>query len=149
MLKDIKVLEFEGLAPTLFCGMYFADQGAQVILVGRKEPAPFSILINQNLMNRGKIWITLSPKVPKEKRTIEELIANSDIIIDPFRPGVLEKLNLGPEFIFKINKKAILLRVSGYGQSGPMSLKPGHDLNYISTSGIVPMINSNNRSKVS
>lgn len=149
MLKDIKVLEFEGLAPTLFCGMYFADQGAQVILVGRKEPAPFSILINQNLMNRGKIWITLSPKVPKEKRTIEELIANSDIIIDPFRPGVLEKLNLGPEFIFKINKKAILLRVSGYGQSGPMSLKPGHDLNYISASGIVPMINSNNRSKVS
>lgn len=149
MLKDIKVLEFEGLAPTLFCGMYFADQGAQVILVGRKEPAPLSILINQNLMNRGKIWITLSPKVPKEKRTIEELIANSDIIIDPFRPGVLEKLNLGPEFIFKINKKAILLRVSGYGQSGPMSLKPGHDLNYISTSGIVPMINSNNRSKVS
>lgn len=149
MLKDIKVLEFEGLAPTLFCGMYFADQGAQVILVGRKEPAPFSILINQNLMNRGKIWITLSPKVPKEKRTIEELIANSDIIIDPFRPGVLEKLNLGPEFIFKINKKAILLRVSGYGQSGPMSLKPGHDLNYISTSGIVPMINSNNQSKVS
>ena len=149
MLKDIKVLEFEGLAPTLFCGMHFADQGAQVILVGRKEPAPFSILINQNLMNRGKIWITLSPKVPKEKRTIEELIANSDIIIDPFRPGVLEKLNLGPEFIFKINKKAILLRVSGYGQSGPMSLKPGHDLNYISTSGIVPMINSNNRSKVS
>lgn len=143
------MLEFEGLAPTLFCGMYFADQGAQVILVGRKEPAPFSILINQNLMNRGKIWITLSPKVPKEKRTIEELIANSDIIIDPFRPGVLEKLNLGPEFIFKINKKAILLRVSGYGQSGPMSLKPGHDLNYISTSGIVPMINCNNRSKVS
>ena len=92
---------------------------------------------------------TRSGNIPKEKRTIEELIANSDIIIDPFRPGVLEKLNLGPEFIFKINKKVILLRVSGYGQSGPMSLKPGHDLNYISTSGIVPMINSNNQSKVS
>ena len=70
MLKDIKVLEFEGLAPTVFCGMYFADQGAQVVLVGRKEQASFSMAINQNLMNRGKIWVTLSPKIPDEKRTI-------------------------------------------------------------------------------
>lgn len=67
MLHDIKVLEFEGLAPTLFCGMYFADQGAQVVLVARENPAPFSIPVNQNLMNRGKKLIILSPKIQKQK----------------------------------------------------------------------------------
>lgn len=67
MLKGIKVLEFEGLAPTVFCGMYFADQGAEVILVARIEPAPFSMPIEVNLMNRGKKCILLSPKIKKDK----------------------------------------------------------------------------------
>lgn len=70
MLRDIKVLEFEGLAPTVFCGLYFADQGAQVFLVGRKEQASFSIKVDQNLMNRGKNWVTLSPKIKEERKTI-------------------------------------------------------------------------------
>ena len=70
MLRDIKVLEFEGLAPTVFCGLYFADQGAQVVLVGRKEQASFSIKVDQNLMNRGKNWVALSPKIKEERRTI-------------------------------------------------------------------------------
>jgi crotonobetainyl-CoA:carnitine CoA-transferase CaiB-like acyl-CoA transferase len=70
MLRDIKVLEFEGLAPTVFCGLYFADQGAQVVLVGRKEQASFSIKVDQNLMNRGKNWVTLSPKIKEERKTI-------------------------------------------------------------------------------
>lgn len=70
MLKDIKVLEFEGLAPTVFCGLYFADQGAQVVLVGRKEQASFSLKVDQNLMNRGKNWVTLSPKIKEERKTI-------------------------------------------------------------------------------
>jgi alpha-methylacyl-CoA racemase len=72
----------------------------------------------------------------------------SDVVIDPYRPGVLEKLGLGPDFLFKVNKKAVLLRVSGYGQSGPMSQRPGHDLNYISSSGIVPKINKGNSNKI-
>lgn len=68
--------------------MYFADQGAEVILVARKEPAPFSMAI-ANLMNRGKKCVMLSPKIKKDKQIIEELIKISDIIIDPYRPGVL------------------------------------------------------------
>ena len=66
---------------------------------------------------------------------------DAQVVIDPYRPGVLEKLGYGPDDLFKINKGIILLRVSGYGQSGPLSMKPGHDLNYISVSGIVPQIN--------
>jgi alpha-methylacyl-CoA racemase len=92
-------------------------------------------------MNRGKKCIALSPKIVGEREMIEELIRVSDVIIDPYRPGVLEKLGIGPEFIYRHNKQAVLLRVTGYGQTGPMSKKPGHDLNYISVSGIVPLIN--------
>lgn len=69
----------------------------------------------------------------------------SDIIIDPYRPGVLQKLGFGPDYIFKVNRKAVLLRVSGYGQQGNMAQRPGHDLNYIGTSGIVPLINKGNK----
>lgn len=99
-------------------------------------------------MNRGKKCISLSPKIAKEKQIIEELIKISDIIIDPYRPGVLEKLGIGPDVIYKLNKKAILLRVTGYGQEGPMAKKPGHDLNYIGTSGIMPLINKHNKAKI-
>ena len=62
-------------------------------------------------------------------------------MIDPFRPGVLEKLKLGPKELRQLNKRVILLRVSGYGQSGPNKLRPGHDLNYVSVSGMLPLIN--------
>lgn len=115
-----------------------------MILVARKDPAPLNLPIHKNLMNRGKKCIALSIKIEEDLIIIKKLIANSDIIIDPYRPGVLEKLGLGPEFIYSVNKKAILLRVSGYGQSGPLSLKPGHDLNYISQAGIIPLINKQN-----
>ena len=72
---------------------------------------------------------------------IKTILATADIVIDPYRPGVLEKFNLGPQDLYKINKRIILLRVSGYGQYGKLSLSPGHDLNYCSISGIIPLIN--------
>ena len=69
------------------------------------------------------------------------MVKKSHIVIDSYRPGVLEKLGLGPDQLFKLNKSIIILRVSGYGQEGTMSKRPGHDLNYISVSGILPLIN--------
>lgn len=80
-------------------------------------------------------------KDPSGHHVVKELIKKADIIIEPHRPGVLEKLQLGPSDLFKINPRVILLRITGYGQTGPDSMRPGHDLNYISTSGIVPLIN--------
>lgn len=70
------------------------------------------------------------------------MISQADVVIDPFRPGVLERLKLGPADLHKINSRIVLLSVSGYGQSGPLALRPGHDLNYISVSGILPLINN-------
>jgi alpha-methylacyl-CoA racemase len=101
-----------------------------------------------NLMNRGKKLIRLSPKIEKDKEIIEELIRISDVIIDPYRPGVLERLGVGPSLIYTHNPKAVLMRVSGYGQSGSMSQRPGHDINYIGYSGILPIINRKMKGKL-
>ena len=141
MLKGLKVVEFEGLAPTVFCGMYFADQGAEVILVARGQPAPFSMPIDQNIMNRGKKCVVLNLKNSEDMKVIHQLIKSAQVVIDPYRPGVLENLSLGPPDLQKINPAVVLLRVSGYGQKGPMALRPGHDLNYVALSGALPLIN--------
>lgn len=92
-------------------------------------------------MNRNKKCIEVNFKNQQQFRIVQELIRNADIVIDPFRPGVLEKLKLGPKELKELNKRVILLRVSGYGQSGQNKLRPGHDLNYVSVSGMLPLIN--------
>jgi alpha-methylacyl-CoA racemase len=97
--------------------------------------------IHKNIMNRNKKCVTIDLKNKEHFQLIKLLISKADIIIDPYRPGVLEKLKLGPKDLFEINKRAILLRVSGYGQNGPLALRPGHDLNYLSVGGIIPLIN--------
>lgn len=97
--------------------------------------------IHKNIMNRNKKCIVIDLKNREHFQLITALLSDADIVIDPYRPGVLEKLKLGPKELYSINKRIILLRVSGYGQSGPLALRPGHDLNYLSISGIIPLIN--------
>ena len=110
-------------------------------LVAREESAPVSIPINKNILNRNKKCITINLKNKDHFQIILKLLSDADVLIDPYRPGVLEKLRLGPKNLYAINKRIILLRVSGYGQIGPAALRPGHDLNYISVSGIMELIN--------
>jgi alpha-methylacyl-CoA racemase len=141
-MNRLRVIEFEGLAPSVFCGLYFADVDAEVIFVARAESASFSMPFANNILNRNKQCIQVNFKDPHQLSQLKELIKTSDIVIDPFRPGVLEKLKLGPKDLYELNKRIILLRVSGYGQTGTNKLRPGHDLNYIGTSGILPLINS-------
>jgi alpha-methylacyl-CoA racemase len=95
-MKNLKVIEFEGLAPSVFCGLYFADQGAEVIFVARAEAGSISMPFNKNILNRNKKCIELDFKKKEDFSLIQEMIRSADIVIDPFRPGVLEKLKLGP-----------------------------------------------------
>lgn len=88
-MNKIRVIEFQGLAPSVFLGMYFADQGAEVIFVARKKPAEVSMPYQQNILNRNKKCIVADFKNQKDFALIQVLIKTADIVIDPYRPGVL------------------------------------------------------------
>ena len=110
MLKGLKVLEFEGLAPTVFAGMMLADYGAEITIISRPGTPTLD-----NLMNRGKTNLSLDLKNQEDFEKLLKLIPKADVVIDAFRPGVLEKLKLGYENLKALNPKIILCRVSSYG----------------------------------
>ena len=89
------------------------------------------------MLNKHKKNLEYDLKDKSHLIKLQQQLKTTDIVIDPFRPGVLEKLGLGPKNLFEINPRIIMLRVSGYGQKGPMSLRPGHDLNYLAVGGIL------------
>ncbi|GFN91056.1 alpha-methylacyl-coa racemase [Plakobranchus ocellatus] len=130
-LKGITVIEMAGLAPAPFCGMILADFGARVIRVDK----PHSPDVDRAA--RGKQSVIVNLKKKEGVNVVKRLCSRADVLLEPFRPGVMEKLNLGPEILTKENPKLIYARLTGYGQSGPMSHKAGHDINYIATSGIL------------
>ncbi|KAF8896255.1 CoA-transferase family III domain-containing protein [Infundibulicybe gibba] len=142
-LTGIKVIEFAGLAPGPFAGLVLADNGADVIRVDRPSAAPADILC------RGKRSIVIDTKVESGRDLARQLIAAADIVIDPFRPGVMEKLGLGPEVFLGdgsqpgSNKKLIYARMIGYlilCFKGPHKDMAGHDINYLALTGILSML---------
>lgn len=137
-LEGIKVVELEGLAPGPFCGMILSDFGAEVTLVRRPGLEQYDIM-RHNPLHRGKREILLNLKEPDQKGMLLELVATSDVLIDPFRPGVLESLEIGPDILFEKNPMLVLVRLTGYGQSGPLCNKAGHDINYLSLSGVLSL----------
>ncbi|XP_077968930.1 alpha-methylacyl-CoA racemase-like [Styela clava] len=130
-LKGISVLELSGLAPVPFAGMVLADFGAKVTRVDRTKGH------RDDRMGRGKRSIAVDLKKPEGIEVVKRLSTKSDVIIEPFRPGVMEKLGLGPNILMKSNPRLIYARISGFGQSGPWKMMAGHDINYIATSGIL------------
>ncbi|KAG1051001.1 hypothetical protein G6F43_006770 [Rhizopus delemar] len=131
-LKGLVVLEMAGLAPAPFAGMILGDFGANVIRVDRTSSISTDVLV------RNKRSIALNLKDSKAKQVFIKLCEKADILLDPFRPGVMEALGLGPEIILDRNPRLIYARLSGYGQSG--STVAGHDINYLATSGILDMM---------
>ncbi|KAK0172382.1 hypothetical protein PV328_005706 [Microctonus aethiopoides] len=127
-LKNIKVLELAGLAPAPFCGMILADFGASVIRVDKTG------VLQRDVLGNGKRSIALNLKSEKGAEIFKKLSDNSDVVIDPFRKGVMEKLKLGPQDLTKSNDKLIYARLTGYGQQGPYSNMAGHDINYLALS---------------
>ncbi|XP_008553437.1 alpha-methylacyl-CoA racemase [Microplitis demolitor] len=130
-LKKIKVIELAGLAPAPFCGMILTDFGASVIRVDKPGTSQLDVLAN------GKKSIALNLKEKKSQGIFKKLCDQSDVIIDPFRKGVMEKLNLGPDDLMKTNKKLIYARLTGFGQEGPYAKMAGHDINFLALSGLL------------
>ena len=137
-LKDIKVIEMAGIGPAPFCGMILADMGAEVISVERITAAGRGS--SADIASRGKKSIAVDIRKPEGQDIIKKLVESADVLIEGFRPGVMEKNNLGPDELLNINPKLIFGRMTGWGQSGPLANAAGHDINYIALSGVLGAI---------
>jgi alpha-methylacyl-CoA racemase len=132
-LAGFKIIEIAGLGPGPFAGMVFADLGAEVILVERKADPNQQAAPDCN--RRGKKSIALNLKDSAEIDTLLRLVEKADVLFEGFRPGVIERLGIGPEVLHARNPKLIIGRMTGWGQYGPLSHAAGHDINYISLTG--------------
>ena len=137
-LKDIKVIEMAGIGPAPFCGMILADMGAEVISVERITAAGRGS--SSDIASRGKKSIAVDIRKPEGQDIIKKLVESADVLIEGFRPGVMEKNNLGPDELININPKLIFGRMTGWGQNGPLANAAGHDINYIALSGVLGAI---------
>jgi alpha-methylacyl-CoA racemase len=141
-LKGVKVIEFAGIGPGPFCGMLLSDLGADVVRIDRKGPGRAS---PADITARGRRSIALDLKRPEAVETCLRLMDNAEIIFEGFRPGVMERLGLGPEVALKRNPKLVYGRMTGWGQTGPLAQAAGHDINYIAISGALHAIGLNDK----
>lgn len=131
-LAGIRVLELAGLAPAPFCGMILSDFGASVIRVDRTKAG-----MVVDTQGRGKRSVAINLKSPAGVGLLKKLCLQSDVVLEPYRKGVMEKLGLGPQELLRENPRLIYARLTGYGQHGSLSLAAGHDINYLAMSGLL------------
>lgn len=146
VLSGIRVVEFEAIGPGPFGAMLLADMGADVIRIDRPA-APGDLGPKMqgpriNITGRNRRSVTLDLKEPKAREAALALIERADVLVEGFRPGTMERLGLGPEAALARNPRLVYGRMTGWGQSGPMADRAGHDLNYIALSGVLSGIGS-------
>ena len=141
-LAGLKIVELAGIGPAPLCCSLMSDLGANVLRIDRNFDSKLGVPRDRrtDLLRRGRKSVSIDLKTPKGVQTVIRLIEVSDVVVDPFRPGVTEKLGIGPEDCFVSNKKLIYARMTGWGQTGPLAHAAGHDLNYLSLTGIVHAI---------
>lgn len=132
-LNGYTIIELAGIGPAPMAGMMLADQGAEVIRIDRAASDTASPL--ECISGRGKKSVVLNLKDPRGVETLLQMIENADALIDPFRPGVCEKLGIGPDICLEHNPRLVFARMTGWGQDGPLAHTAGHDINYIAVTG--------------
>lgn len=136
-LAGYRVIELAGIGPGPFCGMMLSDMGAEVIRVDRLgTPAGRG----QDVLARNRQTIAVDLKKPEGVETVLRLVASADALFEGFRPGVTERLGLGPDVCLTRNPRLVYGRMTGWGQTGPMAQAAGHDINYIGLSGALHAI---------
>lgn len=143
-LSHITVIELAGIGPGPFACMLLADMGARVIRVDR-APAPCrggldDLMRNDSVVDRGRKSLALNMKDPRAVEAVLRLVERADVLIEGYRPGVTEKLGLGPEVCHARNPGLVYGRMTGWGQSGPLAHTAGHDINYIALTGALHAI---------
>jgi len=142
-LSGLRVVEIGSIGPGPFCGMLLADLGADVIRVDRSVGA---VLVGPNadfrteVMHRGRRSVAVDLKHPEGREVVLDLVREADILFEGFRPGVTERLGIGPDDCAKVNPRLVYGRMTGYGQDGPMAQAVGHDINYVAQSGVLALI---------
>ena len=143
-LAGLKIVELAGIGPAPLCCSLMSDLGADVLRIDRHFDAKLGVPRDRrtDLLRRGRKSVSIDLKNIKGIQTVMRLIEGADVLVDPFRPGVTEKLGIGPDECFTSNRKLIYARMTGWGQTGPLAHAAGHDLNYLSLTGIVHAIGS-------
>lgn len=142
-LAGIRVVEIGSIGPGPFCAMLLADLGAEIIRVDRLQdagPVGPSADHGNELVNRGRRSIKVDLKNPRGAEVVLDLVERADVLIEGFRPGVTERLGIGPEVCMARNPRLIYGRMTGYGQDGPDAMTAGHDLNYLAANGVLSLI---------
>jgi crotonobetainyl-CoA:carnitine CoA-transferase CaiB-like acyl-CoA transferase len=134
ILAGLRVVEVEGLGPAPFAAMWLADLGAEVTVIHRPAP-PLPGFPDPNPLDRGKRSVVLDLKRAEDLAVARALIAGADVLIEGMRPGVMERLGLGPEPMQALNPRLVYGRMTGWGQTGPLAQTAGHDLAYLARSG--------------
>ena len=141
-LAGLRIIEIDGLGPVTFSGMVLADMGAEVLRLTRGGAAPAAVFdeVGGEVLHRGRAAVPVDLKSPGDRDKVLALIAGADVLIEGFRPGVMERLGLGPDACAAVNPRLVYGRVTGWGQTGPMSDQVGHDINYLALScALYPM----------
>jgi alpha-methylacyl-CoA racemase len=142
VLSGYRVIELAGIGPGPMCAMLLSDMGADVLRIDRVADAGLGIAMDQkySLLNRGRRSVAFDLKKPEAIEAVLKLVEKADALIEGFRPGVTERLGLGPDDCLKRNPRIIYGRMTGWGQEGPLAHAAGHDINYIALSGALHSI---------
>ncbi|VTU26178.1 Succinyl-CoA:(R)-benzylsuccinate CoA-transferase subunit BbsF [Variovorax sp. SRS16] len=141
-LAGLKVIEFAGIGPGPMAAMQLADMGATVLRIERREGIELGVPrpLKYDLLLRGRQSVALDLKDPEAVCLVVELVAQADVLIEGFRPGVMERLGLGPDICLARNPRLVYGRMTGWGQDGPLAHAAGHDINYIALTGVLGAI---------
>jgi alpha-methylacyl-CoA racemase len=141
-LRGVKILEIASIGPGPFAAMMLSDMGAEVLRIDRiaQEGEVDLDQVSKDLLNRGRKSVSVDLKNPAGAKVVLELVEGADALIEGFRPGVMERLGLGPEICLERNPRLVYGRVTGWGQEGPLASAAGHDINYIALAGVLGAI---------
>ncbi|EKS33447.1 CaiB/BaiF CoA transferase family protein [Afipia clevelandensis] len=145
-LRGVRVVEFAGIGPGPFASMLLSDMGADVVSIARPRQGKRDV---RDFVNRGRRVIELDLKNPADIAKALDLIGAADVLIEGFRPQVMERLGLGPDVVLKRNPKLVYGRMTGWGQEGPLAQAAGHDINYIAITGALDSFRAANGETVS
>ena len=150
-LAGITIIELAAIGPAPFAAMLLSDMGARVVRVDRREATDLGLpgrAAKFEVLHRGRKSLAVDLKTDAGRDVVRRLVSKADGMIEGFRPGVLERLDLAPDALLALNPKLVIGRMTGFGQDGPMAPRAGHDINYISLAGVLHTIGRKDQAPV-